>query len=47
MRFYDPDYHIIEVGEAMLAVTRRFFGSGMTPEQIAVRMSVPQEAVLH
>ncbi|MGE4277715.1 MAG: VOC family protein [Lawsonibacter sp.] len=47
VRFYDPDFHIIEVGEALSAVTRRFRGSGMTPEQIAVRMGVPQEAVLH
>lgn len=47
VRFYDPDFNIIEVGEAMSAVTRRFRDSGMTPEQIAARMSVPQEAVQH
>jgi catechol 2,3-dioxygenase-like lactoylglutathione lyase family enzyme len=41
VRFYDPDRHMIEVGEEMPAVTRRFRDSGMTPEQIAVRMDVP------
>ena len=40
-RFYDPDKHIIEVGENMQAVTRRFLANGMTPEQVAQRMDVP------
>ena len=41
VRFYDPDRHIIEVGENMKAVCRRFIDSGMTPEQTAARMDVP------
>lgn len=41
VRFYDPDKHIIEVGENMNAVCRRFLDSGMTPEQAALRMGVP------
>ena len=45
VRIYDPDGHIIEVGENMQSVCRRFANSGMTPEQIAVRMDVPPEAV--
>ena len=45
VRFYDPDGHIIEVGENIQSVCRRFSDSGMTPEQIAVRMDVPPEAV--
>ena len=45
VRFYDPDGHIIGVGENMQSVCRRFADSGMTPEQIAVRMDVPPEAV--
>ena len=45
VRFYDPDGHIIEVGENIQSVYRRFADSGMTPEQIAVRMDVPPEAV--
>lgn len=45
VRFYDPDRHIIEVGENMKAVCKRFIDSGMTPEQTAVRMDVPVEYV--
>ena len=41
VRFYDPDKHIIEVGENMQAVTRRFLANGTTPEQVAQRMDVP------
>lgn len=45
VRFYDPDKHIIEVGENMNAVCKRFLDSGMTPEQAAERMDVPMEFV--
>ena len=41
VRFYDPDQHIIEVGEDMGDVTRRFLNAGMTREQAARRMDVP------
>ena len=41
VRFYDPDWHIIEVGENMKVVCKRFLDSGMTPEQVAARMEVP------
>ena len=45
VRFYDPDRHIIEVGEAMSAVCRRFLDSGMTPEEAPARMDVPPDYV--
>ena len=45
VRFYDPDRHIIEVGENMKTVCKRFIDSGMTPEQTAERMHVPIEYV--
>lgn len=45
VRFYDPDLHIIEVAESMRSVCRRFSESGMTPEQIALRMDVPLKLV--
>lgn len=45
VRFYDPDRHIIEVGEAMSAVCRRFLDSGMTPEEATARMDVPPDYV--
>lgn len=45
VRFYDPDMHIIEVGENMKTVCKRFLDSGMTPEQVAKRMDVPLKFV--
>ena len=45
VRFYDPDGHIIEVGEELKAVCRRFLAGGMTVEQTAARMDVPLEFV--
>lgn len=41
IRFYDPDNHIIEVGEPLEDVCLRFYLQGMRVEQIAVRMDVP------
>ncbi len=41
VRFYDPDRHIIEVGESLEAVWRRCLAGGMTPEQAAQRMGIP------
>lgn len=45
VRFYDPDMHIIEVGEDLKTVCKRFLDSGMTPEQVASRMDVPLKFV--
>ena len=45
VRFYDPDKHIIEVGENMKVVCKRFLDSGMTPEQVAERMNVPMKFI--
>ena len=40
IRFYDLDGHIIEVGEDMKMVIKRFLDSGMTMEEVSVRMDV-------
>ncbi len=45
VRFYDPDKHIIEVGENMKVVCKRFLESGTTPAQVAERMDVPMKFV--
>ena len=45
VRFYDQDMHIIEVGENMKSVCRRFIESGMTEEEAAERMDVPLKFV--
>ena len=39
------DRHIIEVGESLKAVCRRFLDSGLTPEQTAACMDVPLKFV--
>ena len=41
VRFYDPDKHIIEVGENMNMVIKRFIDSGLSIEETAARMDVP------
>ncbi|KPU42468.1 glyoxalase-like domain protein [Oxobacter pfennigii] len=45
VRFYDPDKHIIEVGENMAVVVKRFIDGGLTVEQTALRMDVPVDYV--
>ncbi len=45
IRFYDPDMHIIEVGEKMEAVVRRFIGQGLSVEETAQRTELPIEFV--
>lgn len=45
VRFFDLDRNIIEVGENMKMVCRRFLDSGMTPEQVARHMDVPIQYV--
>ena len=43
VRFYDPDGHIIEVGENLTAVARRFADAGMSEAEVAGRMGVSVE----
>ena len=45
VRFYDPDRHIIEVGEDITMVVKRFAAQNMTVAQIAKRMDVPEDFV--
>ena len=45
VRIYDPDRHIIEIGEDIKTVCKRFLDGGMTPEQAAERMDVPLKFV--
>lgn len=46
VRFYDPDKHIIEVGEKLDAVVQRFIDSGLSAEETAARMDIPIDFVL-
>lgn len=45
VRFYDPDMHIIEVGESLECTARRLLSQGMTVEETAARLSMPIEFV--
>jgi catechol 2,3-dioxygenase-like lactoylglutathione lyase family enzyme len=45
MRFYDPDRHVIEIGERMEAVVRRMRGQGKSLEEIQQMTGMPMEFV--
>ena len=45
VRIYDPDRHIVEIGESMSKVVHHFLESGMDIPQIAKRMDVGEEYV--
>lgn len=45
VRIYDPDGHVIEVGEAMDFVARRFFEAGMSLEEVSVKTQLPLDQV--
>lgn len=46
VRFYDLDKNVIEVGENMKVVCKRFYEKGLSKEEVANRMDVPIEYVL-
>ena len=46
VRLYDPDGHIIEIGEDMRSVVMRFSRAGMSAEEVAKRSQYPIEFVL-
>jgi catechol 2,3-dioxygenase-like lactoylglutathione lyase family enzyme len=45
MRLYDPDGFIVEIGESMEAVVRRFYDQGFSVEQVSAKSSMPLEFV--
>lgn len=46
VRFYDPDKHIIEVGEPLDAVVLQSMEQGLSAEETAIRMDIPIDFVL-
>ena len=44
-RFYDLDNNIIEMGEPMTIVIKRFLNQGMTVEDVVTKTSMPLEIV--
>jgi catechol 2,3-dioxygenase-like lactoylglutathione lyase family enzyme len=45
IRLYDPDGHLIEVGESMATFVNRLHKEGLTPEAVAARTGIPPETV--
>ncbi len=45
MRFYDPDGHIIEIGETMEAVVWRYHQQGWSVDRIHDKTAMPREFV--
>lgn len=45
IRIYDPDDHIIEIGESMSNVVRRLHNEGMSVEQVAKKTQLPIDNV--
>lgn len=42
MRFYDPDGHVIEIGETMEAAVQRLYGQGLSNDLIMERTGMPR-----
>jgi catechol 2,3-dioxygenase-like lactoylglutathione lyase family enzyme len=45
VRFYDPDQNIIEVGEQMAAVCKRFLNQGLGLEEVSIITMMPLEYI--
>jgi catechol 2,3-dioxygenase-like lactoylglutathione lyase family enzyme len=45
IRFYDPDKHIIEVGEPMESVAKRLLSKGLSIQETAKRTLMPEEFI--
>ena len=45
IRFYDPDGHIIELGEDLEVVAKRFLAKGLTEQEVSDRFGFPLEYV--
>ena len=45
IRFFDPDNHLIEVGESMYKFVTRFLDQGLSIEEVSLRTHIPAEKV--
>lgn len=45
VRIYDPDYHIIEIGESMAVIAKRYLNDGYSVEETAEIIQHPVEFV--
>lgn len=45
MRFFDPDQHLIEVGEPVPVLVKNLSERGLNPKEIAEKTGIPLEVV--
>lgn len=45
IKIFDPDGHLIEIGESMAEIAKRFLGEGKTPEETAELIMHPLDFV--
>lgn len=45
VRIYDPDYHMIEIGESMEVIAKRFLSQGLSVEEVSEIIQHPVEFV--
>jgi len=45
IRFFDPDNHLIEIGESMRGFVTRMLNSGMTSEQVSAKTGITIEDI--
>ncbi len=45
VRIYDPDFHIIEIGESMAVIAKRYLAQGLSAPQVAELIQHPIEFV--
>lgn len=45
-RFFDPDNHLIEIGEHMDVFVKKMSSKGLTPAQISAKCGIPLEKVV-
>lgn len=43
--FYDPDKHIVSIGEAMEGVVRRLYSQGLSVDEVIRKTAMPKEFV--
>lgn len=45
VRIYDPDFHMIEIGESMEVIARRYLSQGLSVEEVSEIIQHPVEFV--
>lgn len=46
VRIYDPDFHMIEIGESMEVIAKRYLSQGLSVEEVSKIIQHPVEFVL-